>query len=112
MLAVAVRVAAELGLKPVLVSRSDSTLRGHFPLETALMQEAIGGVSGIVLVPAFPEAGRITVGGVHYCRAGSDYLPVGESEFARDATFGYRASALADWVGEKTAGAVAPSDVV
>lgn len=111
-LAVAVRVAAEQGLRAVLVSRSDSTLRGHFPLETSVMQDAMGGVSGVVLVPAFPEAGRITVGGVHYCRVGSDYVPVGESEFARDATFGYHASALAEWVSEKTAGAVAPADVV
>jgi len=109
---VAARVAVEVGLSPVFASRSDSTLRGHFPLEASVMQETIEGPSGVVLVPAFPEAGRITVGGMHYCRAGSEYVPAGESEFARDATFGYRASNLVNWVAEKTAGAVTPADVV
>ncbi len=110
---VAARVAQELQREAVFVSRSDSTLRGHFPLETDVIQDALGDPNvGIVVIPAFPEAGRITVTGVHYCRVGEDYLPVGESEFANDATFGYKSSFLPDWVEEKTGGRVSASEVV
>lgn len=94
----------------VVASRSDSTLRGHFPLEPQVLADAVEKdgkpVDGIVLVPAFGDAGRITVDGVHY--AGSDehgYLPVGQTEFAQDKTFAYRSSRLADWVAEKGGGA-------
>lgn len=115
-------VAAALeaaGEVPVaFVSRSDSTLRGHFPLEPLTIAEEIRtatghGVDGIVVVPAFGDAGRITVDGVHY--AGSrdaGFTPVGETEFARDATFGYRSSSLAEWVEEKTGGATRAADVL
>jgi uncharacterized protein YgbK (DUF1537 family) len=57
-----------------------------------------------VIVPAFPEAGRVTIGGVHYMRSGNDLVPIADTEFARDATFGYSSSALAEWVEEKTGG--------
>lgn len=106
------------GVRVAFVSRSDSTLRGHFPLEPDTLADAVVAhtgqdVDGVVIVPAFGDAGRITVGGVHY--AGSDsagYTPVGETEFAKDATFGYRASNLAQWVEEKTGGAVAADQVI
>lgn len=108
---VGARVAAEMRRQAVWVSRADSTLRGHFPLETTVMREALGTACGVVLLPAFPEVGRITVDGVHYCRVGTDYVPVGESEFARDATFGYRSSVLRDWIVEKSEGAISAEDV-
>lgn len=100
----------------VLASRGDSTLRGHFPLETdVLAQEltdlGVGALDGVVLVPAYIEAGRLTVGSSHWMRTAGGLLPVGESEFARDATFGYRNSSLPEWVEEKTDGRV-PADEV
>ena len=115
---VAAALAAAGEVSVAFVSRSDSTLRGHFPLEPLTIAEEIRtatgrGVDGIVVVPAFGDAGRITVDGVHY--AGSrdaGFTPVGETEFARDATFGYRASRLADWVEEKTDGAIPADDVL
>lgn len=99
------------------VSRGDSTLRGHFPLEpeTIIATLAEFGISidGVVLVPAFGDAGRITVRGVHYAGNDADgFVPVGETEFARDATFGYASSDLREWVEEKTGGAIAAADVV
>lgn len=107
----ALEAAERTGTAIAFVSRSDSTLRGHYPLEpdtiADLMERAGTPVDGIILSPAFPDAGRITVGGIHY--AGSPtagYVPVGETEFAGDKTFGYRASQLAAWVEEKTGGAV------
>lgn len=116
--AVAAALEAADGATIAFVSRSDSTLRGHFPLEPHTIADAIvaaGGrpVDGIVVVPAFGDAGRITVGGVHYAGSRTDgFTPVGETEFARDATFGYRASALPEWVEEKTGGATSRDDVI
>lgn len=113
----ALEASRRTGRAVAFVSRSDSTLRGHYPLEPdtiADLMEARGRtVDGYVLSPAFADAGRVTVHGVHY--AGNDatgYVPVGETEFARDETFGYRASALADWVEEKTAGDVPAASVI
>lgn len=99
------------------ISRSDSTLRGHFPLEPATisdeLQRAGRRVDGIVIVPAFGDAGRITIDGIHYAGSVEEgYLPVGETQFARDATFFYSASSLPDWVQEKTGGQVASDDVL
>lgn len=98
------------------VSRSDSTLRGHYPLETdAICDElAASGIitDGVLIVPGFGDAGRITVDSVHYAGSGSSgYTPVGETEFADDATFGYRSSQLCDWVEEKTGGAIPAEQV-
>ncbi|GAA4426489.1 four-carbon acid sugar kinase family protein [Georgenia halophila] len=114
----ALRAAARVGVEIDFVSRSDSTLRGHFPLETdvltaTLAEETGARVDGVLVVPAFGEAGRITVGSVHY--AGSEargYVPVGQTEFARDASFGYTSSDLREWVSEKSAGRVGAEDAV
>ncbi|MEU9168454.1 four-carbon acid sugar kinase family protein [Streptomyces sp. NPDC048420] len=102
--------AAE-GTGYVLASRGDSTLRGHFPLETDVLTEELGTVDGVVLVPAYIEAGRLTVNSHHWMRTADGLLPVGESEFARDTTFGYRSSSLPEWVEEKTGGRI-PADEV
>ncbi|HEY0247142.1 MAG TPA: four-carbon acid sugar kinase family protein [Gryllotalpicola sp.] len=100
--------AERLGIRLAFASRSDSTLRGHFPLETDVLADVAAGhgdrVDGIVLSPAYIDAGRLTLDGVHWLRSPQGLVPAGESEFARDATFGYRASYLPEWVEEKTAG--------
>jgi len=109
--------AAERVGRPVsFVSRSDSTLRGHYPLEPAtiadLLERAGTRVDGVILSPAFPDAGRITVHGTHYAgSAEAGFVPVGQTEFAGDKTFGYSASDLPAWVEEKTDGAVRAEDV-
>ncbi|MFI0779543.1 four-carbon acid sugar kinase family protein [Streptomyces sp. NPDC021212] len=108
--ALAAASAAE-GVGYVLASRSDSTLRGHFPLETDVLAEETP-VDGVVLVPAYIEAGRLTVDSVHWMRSAEGMLPVGRSEFARDATFGYVNSRLPEWVEEKTGGRVPAGDVL
>ena len=113
----ALAVAAQRGDRVTFLSRSDSTLRGHFPLETDLVAEELEAAGHprpdlVLLVPAFPDAGRVTVDGIHWTREAGELVPVGESEFARDATFGYRSSRLPEWVAEKTGGAVAAEDVV
>lgn len=86
-----------------VISRSDSTLRGHFPAETDALAAALGGrFDATLLIPAFFEGGRTTAADVHYVGA----TPVAETEFARDARFGFRHSNLRDWVEEKTAGRI------
>ncbi len=92
----------ETGARAVLASRSDSTLRGHYPAEVDAL---IGGygmpVDGVILCPAFFEGGRYTAEDVHYVLQGSALTPAAETEFARDPVFGYRHSNLRDWVAER-----------
>ena len=111
-----IAVAERTGVRLQLISRSDSTLRGHVMAEVAALQavrRAAAGreFDGVLLVPAFLEAGRVTAGDIHWARLGADLVPVGETEFARDATFGYRASDLRDFVAEKSGGTIRPGDV-
>ena len=95
---------ARAGRPVSLVSRSDSTLRGHFPAETLALAEAMGAPDArVLLVPFFGEGGRLTVDDVHLLDRDGVRTPVAETEFARDATFGYRSSNLRDWVTEKYA---------
>lgn len=112
----ALAAAGRAGARVAFVSRSDSTLRGHYPLEPAtiadLLERAGTRVDGIILSPAFPDAGRLTVHGTHYAGGpATGFVPVGRTEFAGDRTFGYSASFLPAWVEEKTAGAVGAADV-
>lgn len=100
------RSAAERTGRPFrVVSRSDSTLRGHFPAETdALAAGLATEFDATLIIPAFFAGGRYTIGDVHYVTQNDDLVPVGETEFARDREFGFRSSNLRDWVEEKTAG--------
>lgn len=94
----------------LVVSRSDSTLRGHFPAEVDALADGLGWRRPLVLVaPQFFGGGRVTADGVHYVLGAPvdgdrPATPAGETEFARDRAFGYRRSRLAEWVAEKTRG--------
>ena len=92
---------------PVLfVSRSDSTLRGHYPVETDVMNIVLGPYDATLLTPAFFEGGRITRNSTHYLIVDGKPVPTHETEFARDSVFGYRSAYLPDYVAEKTQGRV------
>jgi uncharacterized protein YgbK (DUF1537 family) len=111
-----ITVAGRRGARVQLVSRSDSTLRGHVMAEVtalrAVRQDMVGrGYDGILLVPAFLEAGRVTAADIHWARTAAGLVPVGETEFAKDAAFGYRASDLRVFVAEKSGGTIRPEDV-
>jgi uncharacterized protein YgbK (DUF1537 family) len=107
-----VLAAEQADTEIVVTSRGDSTLRGHYPAETDALREALGGgFDGIILCPCYLEAGRITVDDTHWVRQGQTLVPAGETEFARDASFGYSSSGLPTWVEEKTAGRVPASEV-
>lgn len=94
------------------VSRSDSTLRGHYPLEPLILDECLGPFDGHVLLPFFAEGGRLTWRGVHYVRDGESLVPCAQTETARDRTFGFSQSDLRLWVEEKSSGAWRAGDVV
>jgi len=97
----------------VVVSRSDSTLRGHFPGEVEALASALGeNFDGCIVIPFFLEGGRYTVGDIHYVEEEGWLVPSAETEFARDSVFGYSSSNLRDWVEEKTRGRVLSEDVV
>jgi uncharacterized protein YgbK (DUF1537 family) len=97
-------------IQPIFVSRSDSTLRGHYPVETDVMAEVLaqdgGGFDAHFLVPAFIEGGRITRDSVHYLMLDGQPVPTAQTEFARDSVFGYSTSYLPDYVAEKTRGRI------
>lgn len=95
-----------------LVSRSDSTLRGHFPVETDALAEILGPFDATILIPYFEAGGRYTIDDVHYVAEGDWLLPAAETPFARDAVFGYRNSNLREYIQEKTGGRVKAPDVI
>lgn len=109
-------VAAEKGFAYSLIARSDSTMRGHYPLETDVLINLahLEGrpYSALLLAPAYIAAGRVTVADVHYVRDGDTFLPVGQTTYARDATFHFESSDIRDYVEEKTSGRISASAVV
>lgn len=98
-------------VNPILVSRSDSTLRGHYPVETDVIAEELGPFDAHFLVPAFFEGGRTTRDSVHYLKVNGKDTPVHETEFARDSVFAYHHSFLPDYVEEKTGGRIKAGQV-
>ena len=102
-------VASKLNREFMIISRGDSTLRGHYPLETNVLKETIETASdlkidGEVILPFFKEGGRLTINNIHYVQYGEELVPAGETEFAKDRTFGYTKSDLGEWIEEKSNG--------
>ncbi|MEJ1931087.1 four-carbon acid sugar kinase family protein [Nostoc sp. NIES-2111] len=102
----------------LVVSRSDSTLRGHYPIETDAIAQELGPFDAHFLVPAFfvgealrSDGGRITLDSIHYLIIDGVPTPVHETEFARDSVFAYHHSYLPKYVEEKTQGKVKAESV-
>lgn len=103
------KVSRETGVEFLIISRGDSTLRGHFPLETKVIKEVLKSeqskpVDGEILFPFFREGGRFTVEDIHYVADHGRLIPAGDTEFAKDKTFGYTCSNLREYIEEKTQG--------
>lgn len=96
----------ETGLPFEVVLRSDSTLRGHFPLEAEAAESVLGEADAWILCPFFLQGGRYTINDVHYVQEGDQLVPASQTPFAKDATFGYKSSNLRDFVVEKTKGTI------
>ncbi|AAF25989.1 F15H18.21 [Arabidopsis thaliana] len=97
-----------------IVLRGDSTLRGHFPqasLEADAAVSILGEMDAWIICPFFLQGGRYTIDDVHYVADSDRLVPAGETEFAKDASFGYKSSNLREWVEEKTAGVIPANSV-
>jgi uncharacterized protein YgbK (DUF1537 family) len=99
-------IAAEQVQDFLIVSRSDSTLRGHYPVETDAIADALGPFDAHFLTPAFFEGGRFTRNSIHYLVVNGVPTPVHKTEFAKDSVFGYSYSDLPNYVEEKTQGRI------
>jgi len=86
----------------LVLSRGDSTLRGHFPLELQVIEQELGPFAATLLAPAFLPGGRTTKDGMHLLHG----EPVHATAFAQDRLFGFSSSFLPDWVEEKTSGQI------
>jgi uncharacterized protein YgbK (DUF1537 family) len=95
-----------------IISRSDSTLRGHFPAEVDALADVLEMEQAVcVIIPFFQEGGRYTINDIHYVREGQQLVPAAETAFAKDVVFGYRSSDLKRWVEEKTQGRISGTSV-
>ncbi|GKV54918.1 hypothetical protein NCCP2222_08650 [Sporosarcina sp. NCCP-2222] len=111
------KVSTEMEMPFLLISRGDSTLRGHYPLETEVLRNTLESnmgqaIDGEIILPFFQEGGRETIGDIHYVKQGGDYVPAGETEFAKDRMFGFQSSDLKQWIAEKTEGTYPADNVV
>lgn len=112
-----VKAASKYNQDFIIISRGDSTLRGHYPLETQVLKMAVESHSstvfdGEVIIPFFKEGGRFTIDNTHYVQYDEYLVPAGETEFAKDRTFGYRSSHLGQYAEEKTEGVYKAENMV
>ncbi|WP_285767764.1 four-carbon acid sugar kinase family protein [Peribacillus sp. SI8-4] len=112
-----VDVTKEMGIDYSIISRSDSTLRGHYPLEIDVLQDELSktahvDISGHLIIPAFFEAHRYTLENTHFLGMDGNLVPVNETEFANDSVFGFTTANLPKWIEEKTNGNVRPGSAL
>lgn len=105
--------AARMAARRILViSRSDSTLRGHYPEEIEALQKGLGQLTQTTfIIPAFFEGGRYTIDDVHWVQEGERLIPAAQTPFARDKVFGYKNSNLRDWIREKSESKIPPERI-
>jgi uncharacterized protein YgbK (DUF1537 family) len=110
--------ARRLGEPVRFVLRGDSTLRGHVFAETEVFLGGSDASSGgstdaavMLFVPAFPDGGRTTLGGVHRVRVGGAIVPAHETEYADDPVFPFSTGVLVDFVAEKSSREAVPVSI-
>jgi uncharacterized protein YgbK (DUF1537 family) len=103
---------AAAGIPITILSRSDSTLRGHFPAETDAIDQVCGPYDLAVISPFFEAGGRLTIGDTHYVAEDDTLVPAHETPFAQDKVFGYSQSYLPAWVEEKSKGRISSESAV
>ena len=66
----------------LLIFRSDSTLRGHYPLETETIYNELKRdeeIDGEIIIPFFLEGGRFTFNDIHYVKEREMLVPTGQN---------------------------------
>ncbi|KAE9467061.1 hypothetical protein C3L33_01031, partial [Rhododendron williamsianum] len=91
-----------------LVENTDFTvvLRGDSTLRADAAASVLGEMDAWIICPFFLQGGRYTIEDVHYVADSEWLVPAGDTEFAKDAAFGYKSSNLREWVEEKTRGRI------
>jgi len=98
-----------------LVLRGDSTLRGHPWEEYESLRSVLApGREDVplLLVPALPAAGRVTIGGGHLLERDGERVPLDRTEYARDGELAYPSSDLALWAEQRSGGRLAAADAL
>ena len=96
----------------VFLFRSDSTLRGHFPLELDTIADTSKmEVDARFFIPAFFEGHRITESNIHSIKNGETLIPCHDTEFANDSVFGYSSAFLPEYIQEKSRGKILSNSV-
>jgi len=98
-----------------LVLRGDSTLRAHLWEEYDALRAIVApGRRGVplLLVPALPAAGRVTIDGVHLLERDGGRVRLDRTEYARDGALAYSDSELSRWAEERSGGRFAAADAV
>jgi len=92
----------------LVILRGDSTLRGHLREEVLALADVVapGRLPPLLLVPALPSAGRVTIGGVHMLEREGRRIPLHETEYASDGVFTYTDARVLAWAEQRTAGLV------
>lgn len=107
-----VQAATLAGVDFFVLSRSDSTLRGHYPAEVDALAKGLGqAYDAVVMVPYFEAGGRYTLHDIHYVQQEAELIPAALTEFAKDKAFPFRHSYLPAYVEEKTKGRIGASQV-
>lgn len=111
-----IKASKECSKEFILISRGDSTLRGHYPLEMDVIADELHkagkSVDGEFLIPFFKEGGRFTQNDIHYVEINGTLVEAAQTEFAEDKTFGYKNSDLKSYIEEKTKGKYTAKQVV
>jgi len=81
----------------IIVSRGDSTLRGHNFLEPNVINDCLGPFDATFHIPAFIEGKRLTIDGIHFV----ENIPVNQTIFAKDKIFGFETSNIKDLLFQK-----------
>ncbi len=107
------RASHQSGRPVIPISRSDSTLRGHYPAEVDALVEGMGEpCDALLLAPCFFEGGRYTLDDVHWVRQADQLIPAHQTAFAADPAFGFSSAFLPAWVEQKTRGRIRAGQVV
>ena len=107
------RCAESAGRKLLIASRSDSTLRGHFPAEIRAIEQGIAEkVDAVIIALSFFEGGRFTIDDTQWVDEGGSLLPSHETEFANDPVFSYASAHLPSWIEAKSNGHISRDEVL
>jgi len=82
----------------VVITRGDSTLRGHNFIEPYIINQLLGPFDATFYIPAFLEGNRTTVNGNHFV----DNIPINETIFSKDAIFSFNTSNVKELILEQS----------